>query len=132
MISHLWTCPVNLQRLFLFENHGSICYPEKKLGPKYGVPKARCKKTGSLFFKKKRGQAAFSLFQMTKTLLFATYILDHFFSGSKTHPCFPNENSGCRLTGRLCTKIFAEITVLFDIFWINLHVKPLWTQNKST
>ena len=137
MINHLRTCLVNLHPLFLFWKHGSVCDPEKKLGPKYGVQKAGCKKTGSLFFKKKRGQTAFSLFWITMTLffctlLFATHILDLFISGSQIDPCFQNKNSGCRLTGRLCTKIFVEITVFFNIFWINLHVKPLWTQNKST
>ena len=35
------------------------------------------------------------------TLLFATHILDLFFTGSQTDPCFQNKNSGCRLTGRV-------------------------------
>ena len=32
-------------------------------GPKYGFQKAGCKNTGSLLFKKRRGQAASSLFE---------------------------------------------------------------------
>ena len=28
-----------------------------------------------------------------------------FFSGSQTDPCFQNKNSGCRLTGRLASKL---------------------------
>ena len=53
---------VNLHPLFLFWKHGLVCDPVKKV-PKYGLQKAGCKKTGSLLFKKRRGQAASSLFE---------------------------------------------------------------------
>ena len=47
-----------------------------------------------------------------------------FFSGSQTDPGFQNKNSGCRLTGRLCSiLIFMHLEfqkknwIFFQIFW---------------
>ena len=33
------------------------------------------------------------------------YLGSNFFSGSQYDPCFQNKNSGCRLTGRICTNV---------------------------
>ena len=67
---------------------------KRKKGPKYGLQKAGCKKTGSLLFKKRRGLFLSPCF-------FQVHILDLIFLGSQTDPCFQNKNNGCRLTGRL-------------------------------
>ena len=50
--------PVNLLPLFLFRKHGSVCDPEKKLGPKYGVQNTGCKQR---YCYSKREEAAWPL-----------------------------------------------------------------------
>ena len=42
----------------------------KKKDPKYGLQKAGCQKTGSLLFKKRRGQAASTLYNRSHLVLF--------------------------------------------------------------
>ena len=73
-----------------FENIGRFLTLQKK-GPKYGLQKAGCKKTGSLLFKKRRSSLFFCI------LHFETHILDPYicltfkssywvpFSGLKIH-----------------------------------------------
>ena len=64
-IQNFWAWADKLGRSspnFLLLKTWSVCDPVKK-GPKYGLQKAGCKKTGKLLFKKRRGQANFSLFE---------------------------------------------------------------------
>ena len=57
--------PVNLHPLFLFWKHGSVCDPEKKSGPKYGMQKAGCIKQGHCY--SKREEARLYLFERLRT-----------------------------------------------------------------